>query len=71
MLIEVSKNKYGGILVLTDDGFAASFKNGRWLDGIHFDASDQMDNHSLVPDSEAKKIYKQAKEALRKQSVVA
>jgi len=64
MKLLVSKSQ-GDVLVEAEDGFAASFKNGAWLPGIHFDAHEQMENHTLIRNhKEAKLLYEQAKKAL-------
>jgi len=72
MSILVSKTNTGEILVEAEDGFAASFKDGSWRLGTHFDADDQMENHTLIRDpAEIKKLYEQARKALHEKPAVA
>ncbi len=63
---DVSIDRQGNILILTDDGFAASYKNGNWTAKILFDAGNLKDDLFLVEDpAEAEAILNWAKIALK------
>ena len=63
---DVSIDRQGNILILTDDGFAASYKNGKWTAKILFDAGNLNDDFFLVEDpEEAEAILNWAKIALK------
>ncbi len=67
--IDVSIAKDGRILILTEDGFAASYKNGVWIDKMLFDIYEQRNDFSLPPSrKKAEAIYIWAKIALKKRA---
>ncbi|MBA4073426.1 MAG: hypothetical protein C0508_00210 [Cyanobacteria bacterium PR.023] len=72
MEVEVSKSKKGDLLVLAEDGFAASFKNGKWTEEILFDQYQMRDDFTYIDDQfESQRIFKEALLALKHDSVVA
>jgi len=72
MEVEVSKSKNGDLFVLAEDGFAASFKNGKWTEEILFDQYQMRDDFTYIDDElESQRIFKEALVALEHDSVVA
>jgi hypothetical protein len=72
MKLLVSKSKTNEVLIQAEDGFAASYKNGQWQEGIHFDADEQQEYMHQVRDAQqAKALYEQALKALHRKQVVA
>jgi len=71
MDVEVSKSKKGEVFVLAEDGFAASFKNGQWFEEILFDQYQMRDEFHYIEDQvEAQRIFREALQALKHDSVV-
>jgi hypothetical protein len=48
MKILVSKSKTNDVLVQAEDGFAASYKNGQWQEGVRFNADEQQEYMHLM-----------------------
>jgi hypothetical protein len=60
----VTRGEKGEILIIDDDGWAASFKNGEWHDGILF-AHEQIAEFTPVKDrDEIYRLFGQARTAL-------
>jgi len=73
MNYRVHRSKDGSKIVVRakDENFIASFVNGKWVADLPFDAYELEDILLITDPTEAKRIYEEAKQALKAKPAVA